>query len=76
VVHGLIGMDELSITGNSIYWEVKNGECCACRREISPESLGFIKAPLKTILGGTPEKNAQIIRSILSGEKGPGETWS
>jgi anthranilate phosphoribosyltransferase len=71
VVHGLIGMDEISITGESMYWEVKNGESIARRKRISPEGLGLKNAPLKTILGGTPEENAQTIRSILAGTKGP-----
>ncbi|MCR4393406.1 MAG: anthranilate phosphoribosyltransferase [Dehalococcoidales bacterium] len=71
VVHGLIGMDELSITGKSLYWEIINGALVKTRSEITPESYGLKRAPLKSVLGGTPQENARIILEVLSGKKGP-----
>jgi anthranilate phosphoribosyltransferase len=71
VVHGQIGMDELSITGSSFVWEVKNGELCGERYEVRPQDMGLSQAPLESIQGGTPEENAEIILRILSGEQGP-----
>jgi anthranilate phosphoribosyltransferase len=70
VVHGMNGMDEISITGKSIYWELKDGNAVEVRKEICPESLGLSMAPLETILGGTPQENAGSVRSILSGIRG------
>ena len=71
VVHGQIGMDEISITGSSFFWEVKDGDPAGGRREVHPCDLGLKEAPLESITGGTPEENAGIIRRIFSGEKGP-----
>lgn len=70
VVHGLNGMDEISITGNSLIWEIRNGELISSRKSISPEDFGITKAPANIINGGTPEENAEIIRQIFSGAKG------
>jgi anthranilate phosphoribosyltransferase len=72
VVHGLNGMDEISITGRSTYWEVKDGQPYAFKRYISPEECGLTRAPIKAIEGGTPEENADTIRRILGGERGAG----
>lgn len=70
VVHGLNRMDEISIAGRSAVWEVRNGELLPVYR-VSPEDFGFGRAPTKSIVGGTPRENAEIIRSILGGEKSP-----
>ncbi len=70
VVHGLNGMDEITITGESLMWEAKDGKLIADKRHISPEALGLNKASSEAIRGGTAEENAKIIRSVLGGEKG------
>jgi anthranilate phosphoribosyltransferase len=41
VVYGLNGMDEISITGRSKYYEVQDGQPGAWQRDISPEDFGF-----------------------------------
>lgn len=71
VVHGLNGIDELSISGQSLLWEIENGNIISSRRSICPEDLGLNSALDKDILGGTPEQNAEILRCILNGEKSP-----
>ncbi len=73
VVHGLDGMDEISITGRSIVWEVgKDKEMLAASPYyVLPEDFGFKKAPVRTIKGGTSKENAKILRSVLAGEKSP-----
>lgn len=71
VVCGMNGMDELSISGKSLYWEIKFGEPYAWRSEVSPETFGLKEAPLESIQGGSPTENAEIIRNILTGVKGP-----
>jgi len=38
--------------------------------EVSPDDLGFMKASITQIKGGTARQNAKILRGILSGEVG------
>jgi len=70
VVHGIDGTDEISISAKSLVWEVKP-EGVLPSYEVSPRYFGFKEASLEQIKGGTPETNAQILRSILTGERGP-----
>lgn len=70
VVHGLNGMDELSISGGSLIWEVRNGKLISSQRLISPEDFGITRESEDTIRGGTPEENAATLCRIFSGEKG------
>jgi anthranilate phosphoribosyltransferase len=72
VVHGTDGMDELSISTKSVYWEVKSGNACISRCQITPEELGLKSAPLESIQGGSADKNAFIIKQVLSGDSGAG----
>ncbi len=68
VVHGLDGMDEISVAGKSRVWELKDGEITVY--DVSPEDFGFTAAGVETLVGGTPQENAAILRSVLEGEKG------
>ncbi len=70
VVHGADGMDEISITGRSLVWEV-NEHGVLPPFEVSPQHFGFESASLAEIKGGTPQENAEMLRCILSGERGP-----
>jgi len=70
VVHSLDGMDEISISGRSLVWEVDEDKVSPAY-EVSPQYFGFKEATLSEIKGGTPEENAGILRRILNGEKGP-----
>ncbi len=70
VVHGHGGLDELSTTGPSIMYRVRAG-CPVERMQVVPEELGLEQAPPGAFAGGTAEDNAAIIRSVLSGERGP-----
>ena len=69
VVHGLDGMDEISISTESLIWEVSEDKVSP-PFTVSPESFGFSKASLEDIKGDTPEKNALILRRVFQGEKG------
>jgi anthranilate phosphoribosyltransferase len=71
VVHGLNGIDELSIAGRSALWEIRDSEVVKPRHYISPQDFGIKSAPVAEILGGTPEENAAILRSVLSAERSP-----
>jgi len=41
------------------------------RFTVTPEEFGVARAPLEALSGGTPEENAQMIRSLLQGGAGP-----
>lgn len=69
VVHGLDGMDEISITGRSLIWEVTRYGVSA-PYEVCPEDFGFSKASPTEIRGGTARQNARILRNVLNGEVG------
>jgi len=71
VVHGRNGMDEISITGRSLIWEVRNDLEFVADYRVSPEDLGFERVGLDMIKGGTPQENAEILRRVLNGEMGP-----
>jgi anthranilate phosphoribosyltransferase len=70
VVHGAGGLDEISIAGKSLVWEVKESGVLPLY-EVSPQEFGFKGVSLAEIQGGTPQDNAQILRRVLSGERGP-----
>jgi anthranilate phosphoribosyltransferase len=67
VVHGSDGLDEITITGESRITELQNGEVKTYN--IEPEDFGFARATLEEIKGGDANKNAEIILSVLGGEK-------
>jgi anthranilate phosphoribosyltransferase len=69
VVHGLNGMDEISVAGESKVWELWDGEITDYL--VSPQDFGLARAGVETLKGGTPQENALILRSVLEGEKGP-----
>lgn len=66
VVHGLDGLDEITITGPTRIAEVRDSEVHTY--EVTPEEFGMPRASLKDISGGDAAANATIIREILSGK--------
>ena len=69
VVHGHDGLDEITLTGTSTICEVVDGRLNSYF--ITPEQFGLQRCSLSDLIGGDPEENAEIARTILSGEKGP-----
>lgn len=69
VVHGNDGLDEITITTTSTICELVNGKLKTY--ELDPTTLGIEKSNIEDIRGGTPKENAEIIKNILMGEKGP-----
>jgi anthranilate phosphoribosyltransferase len=69
VVHGAGGLDEISLAGETLVAEIRNGT--VRRFTVTPEEFGVARAPIETLHGGTPEENAALIRKILEGEPGP-----
>jgi anthranilate phosphoribosyltransferase len=69
VVHGDDGLDEITLTANTRVCEVTGSELK--NYEISPEGLGFEKTGMDSLIGGTAEENAALLRDILNGKLGP-----
>jgi anthranilate phosphoribosyltransferase len=69
VVHGAGGLDEISLAGETLVAEVKQG---AVRRfTLTPEDFGVPRASIDAVRGGTALENAATIRDIFSGKDGP-----
>jgi anthranilate phosphoribosyltransferase len=69
VVHGLDKLDEISLCCETQVSELAEGVIRTYR--ISPEQFGFQRAHHHDFLGATASENAETIRSIFSGKKGP-----
>jgi anthranilate phosphoribosyltransferase len=69
VVHGLDGLDEITITGPTRIAEVREGSIRTY--EVTPEEFGMNRASLDDLAGGDAPANATIIRKIVAGEKSP-----
>jgi anthranilate phosphoribosyltransferase len=69
VMHGEEGLDEISIAGETKIWEVRGDSSYSYT--IAPEDLGFWRASIEDIRGGTADDNAKILRNILRGATGP-----
>lgn len=59
------GMDELSVSGQNIIAELKNGKITTYTKQ--PSDFGFEICDTAALKGGTPEENAAITKTILSG---------
>ena len=69
VVHGKDGLDEVTITGETVVTELKGGKIRTYT--ISPKDFGLKRTSFKNIKGGTVKLNAKAVKSVLSGGKGP-----
>jgi anthranilate phosphoribosyltransferase len=67
VIHGDGGLDELSLSGPGLIYQVKNGGEPE-RKIIDPSELGLERAPREVLVGGNAEENATITRHILEGK--------
>lgn len=65
-VHGLDGLDEISLLGRTKIMELKDGELTSY--EICPEDYGLKTCTLEDIKTGRPEENAATIRGVFRGE--------
>jgi anthranilate phosphoribosyltransferase len=69
VVHGNDGLDEITTTTTTRVSELANGDVKTYT--LDPTTFGIPKAEPASLLGSTPEENAEITSNILKGEKGP-----
>ena len=69
VVHGADGLDEVTITDVTHFASLENGHIT--EGQIAPEDAGVNRAKLADIKGGTAADNAQALKRLFGGEKGP-----
>src|SRR5215831_13445084 len=67
VVHGLDGLDEITVTGVTRIAEAREGTVRSY--EVEPEEFGMKRGNLQELAGGDARENAEIIRAVLGGEK-------
>ncbi|MBM7506789.1 anthranilate phosphoribosyltransferase [Nocardioides sp. 31GB23] len=69
VFRGDDGLDELTTTTTSSLWVVHDGEV---RTEtVDPAALGLAPATTADLRGGDAAHNADVVRRVLAGERGP-----
>ena len=68
VVYGQDKLDEISLSAPTKICQIKDGWFKSY--VIKPEQFGFARCAKADLKGGTPAENAEITRSILSGEPG------
>jgi anthranilate phosphoribosyltransferase len=69
VVCGEGTFDEISICGSTKVSHLKKNNVRTF--QMTPEEYGFKRAAVEEIVGGDAKENANIVRNILDGEKGP-----
>jgi anthranilate phosphoribosyltransferase len=69
VVHGMDGLDEITLTDRTMVSEAKGG--VLSNYVLTPHEFGLAPVSPKELAGGTPTDNARITREVLQGRKGP-----
>jgi anthranilate phosphoribosyltransferase len=69
VYRGDDGIDKMTTTGHSHVWEVSKGTIR--EHDIDSRELGLTQVKPEDLLGDSPEHNARLARSVLTGEPGP-----
>ena len=68
VVHGLEGLDEISLCGATKVAELRDGK--VKEYVIEPKQFGFTNCGLEDLRGGSAAESAAIVRCVLQGEPG------
>lgn len=69
VFRGDDGLDELTTTGPSRIWEIRDGD--VVEQTFDPRELGIRQATVAELRGGDAAANAAVVRSVLAGDPGP-----
>jgi anthranilate phosphoribosyltransferase len=69
VVHGHGGIDEVSVSGETRVIELRDGQLI--ERTVTPEDFGVTRSGVDALRGGDAAENAQIMRALFAGERGP-----
>ncbi len=69
VVRGADGLDELTTTASTLVAEVEGQQIR--HYQLNPRDLGFARARPEDLLGGHPERNAELFLEVLDGTTGP-----
>ncbi|WP_455245925.1 anthranilate phosphoribosyltransferase [Petrachloros mirabilis] len=68
VVHGMDGLDEITLTDRTLVSESKGG--VLSNYVVTPEEFGLARVSSKELAGGSPQENATITKEVLQGRKG------
>jgi len=68
-VHGLEGLDEISLCGPTKVAELRDGQIK--EYVLEPERVGLARCQLTELHGGSAAESAGIVRGVLAGNKGP-----
>ncbi len=69
VVHGHDGMDEITVTTRTRISELRDGRIRTY--DFDPREIIGDYKPMEELSGGAPTVNADLVRRLLDGEKGP-----
>lgn len=69
VVHGAGCLDELSLVGETVVVQLRDGELGSYT--LVPEDAGLRRAPLEAVHGGDARDNARYLLAVLEGQPGP-----
>ena len=69
VFYGEDGLDELTTTGPSFIYRLRDGEIT--HAEFTPEDFGVARARIEDLLGGNAAENVAITKAVLAGDSGP-----
>ncbi|CAG8582881.1 7619_t:CDS:2 [Paraglomus occultum] len=70
VVHGAIGLDEVSPEGETFVWELEND--IIKEYTVTPSDYGLPSHPISSVAGGTASENAETLSKLLLNEyEGP-----
>jgi anthranilate phosphoribosyltransferase len=69
VFHGNDGLDELTTTGTSTVWVVRDGT--VAQTSFDPAELSIPRCEPADLRGGDAAHNAAVVHSVLEGQRGP-----
>jgi anthranilate phosphoribosyltransferase len=69
VVHGSDGLDEITTTGPTLVFEIRDGN--VERRTLEPEDFAVHRASPDDLKGGDKARNLEIATEVLGGARGP-----